>query len=252
LSDNSHKPLATVIMAAGKGTRMKSDLPKVLHTIGEIPLVTHVVRLAQEIGSQKIIVIVGYKHELVEQALVSESVEFALQVEQLGTGHAVAQAQKALTGFKGNVLVLSGDVPLLTANTLNQLIKTHLDTRAVATILTADMDDPTGYGRVIRNERGDLQYIVEHKDANPNEQQIKEINSGIYVFESETLFKFLPKLQNKNVQGEYYLPDVLPMILSVKGKVSLEKTINNVEILGVNTAEQLEELNKNVSNKHHI
>ncbi len=98
-----------------------------------------------------------------------------------------------------------------------------MDTEAVATILTADMDDPTGYGRVIRNERGDLQYIVEHKDANPMEQQIKEINSGIYVFESETLFKFLPKLQNKNVQSEYYLPDVLPMILSVKGKVSLEK-----------------------------
>ncbi len=234
-------------MAAGKGTRMKSDLPKVLHTIGGIPMVTHIVRLARRIGAEKIIVIVGYRHELVEISLASEPVEFVLQAEQLGTGHAVAQAEDALAGFQGDVLILSGDVPLLSAETLHSLINNHRNSGALATILTAELDDPTGYGRVIRDPIGNLQYFVEDKDATESEKQVHEINSGIYVFGSKTLFKFLPKLQNKNVQSEYYLPDVLPMILSVKGKVSLEKSKNYAEILGVNTTEQLEELNKNVN-----
>lgn len=244
---NSRIPLAVVIMAAGKGTRMKSDLPKVLHTIGGIPMVTHIVRLARRIGAEKIIVIVGYRHELVEISLASEPVEFVLQAEQLGTGHAVAQAEDALAGFQGDVLILSGDVPLLSAETLHSLINNHRNSGALATILTAELDDPTGYGRVIRDPIGNLQYFVEDKDATESEKQVHEINSGIYVFGSKTLFKFLPKLQNKNVQSEYYLPDVLPMILSVKGKVSLEKSKNYAEILGVNTTEQLEELNKNVN-----
>jgi len=210
-------------------------------------MVTHIVRLARRIGAEKIIVIVGYRHELVEISLASEPVEFVLQAEQLGTGHAVAQAEDALAGFQGDVLILSGDVPLLSAETLHSLINNHRNSGALATILTAELDDPTGYGRVIRDPIGNLQYFVEDKDATESEKQVHEINSGIYVFGSKTLFKFLPKLQNKNVQSEYYLPDVLPMILSVKGKVSLEKSKNYAEILGVNTTEQLEELNKNVN-----
>lgn len=249
---NSITPLATVIMAAGKGTRMKSDLPKVLHPVHGIPMIKHVLQLSKTIGSVKIIVVVGYKADLVMHALKDESVDFALQSRQLGTGHAVAQAQEKLSGFKGNILVLSGDVPLLSEGTINTMLAKHIETGSKATVLTADIDDPTGYGRVIRNSAGDLKYFVEQKDASDDEHLVNEINSGIYVFESETLFKFLPKLQNKNNQGEYYLPDVLPMIIAEKGKVSLVKTRNISEISGVNTLEQLEELNKNVKyqNRH--
>lgn len=252
MSRNTDTPLATVIMAAGKGTRMKSEIPKVLHPINGIPMIKLVLQLSKTIGSVKIIVVVGYKANMIKIALKDEHVDFALQSQQLGTGHAVAQAQEKLSGFIGNVLVLSGDVPLLSVETVNSMLSRHIESGSKATVLTADMDDPSGYGRVIRDSAGSLKYFVEQKDASSDENLVKEINSGIYVFESETLFKFLPRLQNKNNQGEYYLPDVLPMILAEKGKVSLVKTKNNSEIFGVNTLEQLEGLNKNVKfqNRH--
>ena len=181
---------------------------------------------------------------MVMDALADENVEYALQKDQLGTGHAVEQARDNLKNFKGNVLILSGDVPLLSKSTLLNLLSTHSSSEADATILSADVDDPTGYGRVIRRNDNTLDKIVEHKDASDDQRLIPEINAGIYIINSETLFELLPKVKNKNAQQEYYLPDVLPMILSKKGKVSIEKTENSHEILGVNTVKQLEELNE--------
>jgi UDP-N-acetylglucosamine diphosphorylase/glucosamine-1-phosphate N-acetyltransferase len=236
--------LATIILAAGKGTRMKSDAPKVIHKLAGLPMVARVVHLSEAIGSVKTVVIIGYKYQMVIDALADEKVEYAIQKDQLGTGHAVEQARDNLKNFKGNVLILSGDVPLLSKSTLLNLLSTHSSSEADATILSADVDDPTGYGRVIRRTDNTLDKIVEHKDASDTQRLIPEINAGIYIINSETLFELLPKVKNKNAQQEYYLPDVLPMILSKKGKVSIEKTENSNEILGVNTVKQLEELNE--------
>ncbi len=233
-----------MILAAGRGTRMESPLPKVVHKMAGIPMVTRVVRLSRQVGSERVVVIVGYEHETVRETLKDENVEFALQSLQLGTGHAVEQARPLLEDFQGDILILSGDVPALTAGTVNHLLKVHRETDALATLLTADVDDPKGYGRVIRNQDGTLKRIVEHKDASDDERGIREINAGIYVFDSATLFRLLPYVKNTNVQNEYYLPDVLPLILLEKGKVSVDKSKNSFEILGVNTVQQLEELNE--------
>jgi len=239
------KPLAVIIMAAGKGTRMNSDLPKVLHHIKGRPMVMYVVDLAREIGAEKIIVIVGHSYQLVEKTLKKENVAFAYQLEQLGTGHAVMQCCEQLKDFEGDVLVLSGDVPMLTTSTIENLLLTQEQSGVVATVLTADFQDPSGYGRVVRKEDDSLERIVEHQDANDEELSLIEINAGIYVFDSQTLFRLLPMIGNKNEQGEYYLPDVIPMILQENSKVAIDKTKKNAEIQGVNTIEQLELLNEN-------
>lgn len=244
------RPLAVVILAAGKGTRMKSDLPKVLHQVGEIPMVTHTVRLAKSIGSEKTIVVIGHQYEIVEDALKNESVDFAYQLEQKGTGHAVEQCREHLQNFEGDVLILSGDVPLLSKNTINNLLHLHYQSRATSTILSADFEDPTGYGRVIRNSDGSLNRIVEHKDANTAELAISEINAGIYIFDCKTLFRLISHIKNENKQQEYYLPDVLPLILLEKSTVSVDKTKNILEIQGVNTVQQLQNLNEEYAKIH--
>ncbi|MBC8213537.1 MAG: NTP transferase domain-containing protein [Candidatus Marinimicrobia bacterium] len=249
-SKNNNRQLSVVILAAGKGTRMKSDLPKVLHEVGKIPMVAHTVRLAKSIGSKKTIVVIGHKYELVEQALQNESVEFAYQLEQKGTGHAVEQCRKQLQNFSGDVLVLSGDVPLLSQQTIKNLIDLYYKTKATASLLSADFDDPTGYGRIIRNSDGTLNRIVEHKDADETELAVKEINAGIYIFDSQTLFRLISEINNENVQQEYYLPDVLPLILSEKNTVSVDKTKYILEIQGVNTEQQLDKLNEEYAKLH--
>ena len=237
-------PLAVVILAAGKGTRMDSNLPKVLHKVGGKPMVSHVIDRALELGAEKIITIIGFRYELVQEKLKNEQTEFALQLEQLGTGHAVLQCAELFKNFRGEVLVLSGDVPLISLETLQSLLATHYTKGAKATLLSARVDDPTGYGRVIRNSNGLLHRIVEHKDADSDQLQINEMNAGIYIFDSQCLFNLLPLLGNNNAQGEYYLPDVLSLINENKGKVAIEITDNITEIQGVNTVEQLDELDK--------
>jgi UDP-N-acetylglucosamine diphosphorylase/glucosamine-1-phosphate N-acetyltransferase len=236
---NINNKLAVVIMAAGKGTRMQSDLPKVLHKVGGKPMISHVIHTAKELNASRIIAIIGHEYKLVEETLKNENIEFAYQFEQKGTGHAVDQCRTQLKDFDGDVLVLSGDVPLLSSATLNQLITVHQDSNATASLLTADFEDPTGYGRVIRSSSNSLEKIVEHKDASNEILAINEINAGIYVFNSKILFELLPQVNNQNVQQEYYLPDVIPLILFKKGIVSIDKTKNNLEIQGVNTIEQL-------------
>jgi len=232
-------PLVTVIMAAGKGTRMKSDLPKVLHKINGRPMVHYVIDLARKLHSQRTILIVGHKNELVKQACSTLPVEFVLQEQQLGTGHAVRMTEPLLKDFTGDILVLSGDVPLLTVPTIEALIHTHNQSAAVASMLTSQLEDPTGYGRVIRDENGFVKKIIEHKDASAEQQKIKEINVGIYIFKAQELFEALARVDNNNVQNEYYLPDVMPIFIARNKKVNAVKTPDFDETRGINTAAQL-------------
>ena len=242
MDSNNKNALAVAILAAGKGTRMESELPKVLHKVGGKPMVSHVIQRAVELGAEKIISIIGYQYELVKETIGNEPTQFAIQLEQLGTGHAVLQCASQLSEFDGSVLVLSGDVPLISFSTLQNLLETHNTSATKATLLSAIVEDATGYGRVIRNPQGNLNRIVEHKDANEDELNLNEMNAGIYVFDCKTLFELLPRVGNNNSQGEYYLPDVLSLILDQGGKVAIEKTNNITEIQGVNTVQQLKDL----------
>jgi len=242
----SQKPiqLAVTIMAAGKGTRMKNpDMAKVMYLINEKPMVGYVVELASKLQSRRTLLIVGWQMQSIIDyfATTTLKVEYVEQAEQLGTGHALMQTIEPLKDFDGDILVLSGDVPLLTEKTAKALIGYHRATDAAATILTADIDDPSGYGRIVHNEDGSVKKIVEHKDAAKKELAIHEINSGIYVFKKERLFETLPKLSPSNVQGEYYLTDVFELFWKSDWRVSAVKAIDAVEVLGINDLKQLEE-----------
>ncbi len=233
--------LAVVIMAAGKGTRMKrDDIPKVCNLILGKPLIQYVVDQAKVLSATKIICIVGHKQEIVREALRDEPVLFAEQLHQLGTGHAVLQTADLLSDFDGDVIVLSGDVPLLRESTLRSLMAKHHSGNLAATVLTAIAENPTGYGRVVRTSEDYFDKVVEHKDANENQLSIAEINSGIYVFDSKKLFAELSKVGNSNAQGEYYLPDVLPLLQKSGAKVGVEICETFSEIQGINTVDELE------------
>lgn len=231
----------TVIMAAGKGTRMKSDLAKVLHTLNGRPMIHYVIQLSRDLGSKRVIAIIGHQKERVKEVLQNEHIEFAVQEPQLGTGHAVMQAEHLLEEYDGSVLVLSGDVPILTYNTMNKLITLHNNQHAIATVLTTHMPDPAGYGRVIRNADQSVRKNVEHKDATDEEKKINEINSGIYMFQCRDLFGALKKINSHNAQNEYYLPDVLKIFIDEGKKVCAYITEDHHEISGINTIEQLKE-----------
>ena len=241
------KKLAVVIMAAGKGTRMNNpDKAKVMYEIVGEPLISHVVKLAKNINADKIISIVGFKKEEVTEFLYLnfENILIAVQEPQLGTGHAVMQTENYLNDFGGDVLVLSGDVPLLKIETIEKLFKLHSETNSVATILTGKLKDPTGYGRIIRNSENNVIAIVEHKDANDEIKKINEINSGIYIFNSLELFKSLKNLKNNNAQKEYYLPDVFKDFFNLNMKISAMIIEDFNEVNGINTIEQLNETEK--------
>ena len=230
-------------MAAGKGTRMNTELPKVLHTLKQQSMIEHVINKTIQIKPDKIIVVVGYKSELVKKHLINYNVEYAMQHKQLGTGHAIMQCKNILNDFKGNTLILSGDVPLITKKTLSNLYQMHIKNNSSATVLSATIKNPSGYGRIIRNKNNFIS-IVEEKDANEKQKKINEINTGIYIFNNKILFKHIRKINNNNNQSEYYLPDVLPIILKNKYKIIVHSTSNETEIKGINTIEQLNELEK--------
>ena len=207
-------------------------------------MITRVVRTAQALQANRIVPVLGYKHELVQSALKDEPVECALQLEQRGTAHAVLQCRNILENFSGNVLILYGDVPLIKVETLENLLSLHSKSNTQSTILTTELPAPTGYGRIIRSQDHSLMKIVEEKDATDEERKVIEINSGIYVFDAHTLFRLLPLVGNNNKQNEYYLPDVLNLIIQEKGKVAIDKINNYVEIQGVNNIEQLDKVNE--------
>ncbi len=233
------KNFTTLIMAAGKGTRMKSDMAKVLHTLDGKPMVHYVIRLARELGSSRIIGIIGHQKDRVREELAGEKIEFVVQEPQLGTGHAVMQSEELLKSYNGPVLVLSGDAPLLTFDTMRKFLDRHFESRAAATVLTAMIPDPSGYGRVIRAGNQSIEKVVEHKDATAEEKLIHEINSGIYVFDALELFRSLKKINSDNAQNEYYLPDVLKIMIADGKNVDAFITENHKEISGINTVEQL-------------
>ena len=243
------KDIATVILAAGKGKRMKSDLPKVLHPLNGRPMIHYVIDIAEEIGSKMTILIIGHKKELVMEATKDRKVVYVTQEQQLGTGHAVLQTKPYFIDFKGSVLVLSGDVPLLRAESLKKLIEIHNRDNPLATLLTAEMDDPSGYGRIIRNDQGFVKQIVEDKDASKEIKKIKEINVGIYIFNSATLFETLPLVNNDNSQGEYYLPDVIKIYVERKEKIAAVLTADVEETHGINSMEQLIHAEQILSNR---
>lgn len=239
------KPINVLILAAGLGTRMRSQTAKVLHGLAGRPLVAHVGRTARALEPARIVVVVGHQAELVEHAVRTElagsELGFALQVEQRGTGDAVMAARSVLVDSDAVLLVLSGDVPLVRAETLAGLVQQHRNGRDACTILTVELDDPTGYGRVVRDTDGRFGKIVEHRDASPEERNIKEINSGIYCFDSRLLFSALERVQPANAQGEYYLTDVPSIMLADGAGVGLYLHQDPREVSGINTRVELAE-----------
>ena len=260
---SEHSKLTSVILAAGKGTRMKSDLPKVLHPVCGRPMLQYVIETAHQIGSDKIIVVVGHQANLVQQTIRELNydfpVDFVVQEPQLGTGHAVQQAESLLIQAnylrpQDEVLVLSGDVPLIQAETLNRLLETYRANSTIAgAILTAQASDPTGFGRIVHQLEDStlLAEIVEEKDiTTPTIREIREINTGTYVFQADLLFQTLPKVKCENRQKEYYLPDVVK-IWAGEGRRLATQEADFSETQGVNTREHLSQVGQVLISREH-
>lgn len=246
--------LKTLILAAGFGTRMKSKLPKVLHKVMGVPMIEHVITAAYEAGSTGTAVVVGFKGDEVKKAVDDGKLEFYTQSEQLGTGHAVMCAGDFIDEDK-DILVLYGDTPLITAGTIKKLIDFHRKENNGVSIISAIVDDPSGYGHIIRNSKGDFIKNVEHKDADETERLVKEINTGVYIFKGSSLKRALKKLTNNNSQGEYYLPDTLAIILNANEGVNAMTVDDVAEFYGVNSREQLaaaENIMKRRINRFHM
>jgi len=233
-------PRSAVVLAAGKGKRMKSELPKVLHEIHGRPMIHVLLDTLQTVQFERIVVVVGYKGEMVEETLADRGVDIAWQHSQDGTGHAVQMAKPQLESFEGTTLVALGDVPFLSAASIDRLLGIHESTKAAATCLSAYVDDPTGYGRIVRQGDSDLlKEIVEHKDASDEIRQINEINTGTFCFDNQLMFKALAEVRNDNAQKEYYLPDAVSILGSQGHRVAVTAAENPDECLGVNSVEQL-------------
>lgn len=233
----------SVILAAGMGTRMKSKMPKVLHKVCGKPLSKWVIDASKAAGADKVCAVVGHKAETVKEVL-GDVCEFALQAEQKGTGHAVMQAIDVIKNSKGEVVILNGDTPLITAETINKAIEYHKNNGNQATVITAILDDVTGYGRIVRDNDGSVLKIVEQKDASEEEKKINEVNSGMYVFDAQSLVYALDKITPNNAQGEYYLTDTLEILLSAGKKIGGYAISDNDEIRGINDRVQLNEAEK--------
>lgn len=234
--------LKTLILAAGKGTRMKSDMPKVIHKVNGVPMITKIIDTLSGLNPEENILILGHKKEEVLK-VVGENCDYVLQTEQLGTGHAVIQAKEKLEGYDGDVMILCGDTPLLRESTLKSLYEYHKESGAVTTILTSIYENPFGYGRIVK-DNGLVKAIVEEKEASEEIKKIKEVNAGVYCFNSKELFKALDKIDNNNEKGEYYLTDVIGIQVSENKKVQSFILEDKMEILGVNSKVELAQAGK--------
>lgn len=230
---------AALILAAGQGTRMKSDLAKVLHEVAGKAMIRYVLEAVQALSPSRIVMVIGHQAEAVRRELAGERLEFVLQEERLGTGHAALMARERFTGFTGTILVLNGDTPLLRPSTLERFIAYHRNEGASGSVLSAEVDDPAGYGRIVRDGAGAFLRITEHKDASDDVRSIHEINSGIFCFESADLFGALEKVGRRNVQGEYYITDVMEILNRDGKRVGVFLCDQGEEVLGINTVEQL-------------
>lgn len=246
VSRSSQPRIAIAIMAAGRGTRLKSQIPKVLHEVGGRPLLGHMVAAAKRIvPSKDVYAIIGHEAERVRAATASTGIRFVLQNEQRGTGHALMIAKPALAGYD-HVIVLSGDAPLITPETIGHLRNFHLEEQAAMTLLSADLDNPTGYGRVLRKSArsAEVQAIIEEKSLTSAQKRIPEINSGFYVFSVKELYAHIGKLSTANAHGEYYLTDMAEVLRKAKQRVVGWKTANAGEVLGGNTRAELADLDE--------
>jgi len=237
-------PLGVIILAAGQGTRMKSNVPKVLHKLCGKPLFLHVLKTAQLFQPSRIAIVVGHGANAVRQAYEGRDVDWVTQEKQLGTGHAVLSAQTSFSDFDGDLLILSGDVPLIPERIIQTMLARHRDEGAALTVMTAVLDDPTGYGRILRDHSGKLLNTVEEKDASENERCIREVNAGVYVARRDFLFTALQEVKNDNRQGEYYLPDIIGIGLRRASKITTVQAEDSRQIMGINTREELARMEK--------
>lgn len=231
--------LGVILLAAGQGTRMQSALPKVLHPLGGKPLFLHALGTAQRLKPKPVAVLVGHGAEAVRQAYAGTDIDWRVQEQQLGTGHAVLCARAAFADFSGDVLILSGDVPLIREATLRTMVAHHQRYNAALTLLTAALDNPKGYGRILRSADGEISGTVEEKDASDVQRQIREVNAGVYVASATFLFDALSSVKNNNQQGEYYLPDIVAIGLAQNRVVETVQVDDPSEMMGVNTREEL-------------
>ncbi|MEM6331822.1 MAG: NTP transferase domain-containing protein [Planctomycetota bacterium] len=243
MSDAPAQP-AAILLAAGKGTRMGSDLPKVLHKAAGRPMLAWVVDACRAAGAGPIVIVVGYEAQLVIDAFADDADDlvFVHQHEQLGTGHAAMMAGPALESFAGDVFVLNGDGPLIRPDTLATLLDTHRSSQADGTLATSYLDDPTGYGRVIRDDTGGLVGIVEQRDCTPEQLAVREVNPNYLCYKAPVLFDALSKLSSDNAQGEYYLTDVPKIVRDAGGSIAVVDAVPAEDVLGVNTPEQLAQI----------
>lgn len=238
---NKNRETLSVILAAGKGTRMKSDLPKVLHTVLGKPLVSFVIDACAQAGTERTLLVIGHQADRVKET-IGNGVEYALQAQQLGTGHALLTAAQTLEkNFAGDVLVLVGDAPFLSGEILHALLDRHRTTGAAATMMTAIIDPPPAYGRIVRDGKGQVLRIVEHRDATPEQRLITEVNTSHYCFRSEKVFPLLEKLGTNNDQGEYYLTDIIAMLSEADERIET-LTVEDPDVLkGINDKAELSE-----------
>ena len=243
MSRFSHPETAALVLAAGMGKRMKSDLAKVLHPMAGRPLLWHVLATLDDLGVARKVVVIGHQRDRVQAAFADRrDLEWAIQAEQRGTGHAVMMAEPNLRGFSGTLLVVSGDTPLLTAPTLHALLETHEASGASVTVLSMRLPDPKGYGRIVRTADGEgIDRIVEEKDAGPDVRALDEVNSGVYAFRYASLAGVLGGLTAENSQGEYYLTDTVSLLRARGEKAAVVCARDHRELLGINTLEQLAE-----------
>jgi bifunctional UDP-N-acetylglucosamine pyrophosphorylase / glucosamine-1-phosphate N-acetyltransferase len=241
--------LAIVILAAGKGTRMKSDLVKVLHPVAGSPMLSYPLDLSRRLKPSRLVVVVGFQADLVQEKFKADDVTFVLQKEQLGTGHAVLAVKPALRGFRGSVLILSGDVPLLTEETVSRFLKAHQARQAALSVMTVELENPKGYGRVFRNADGSLLRITEDKDLKAGEEKIREINTGIYCVDADFLFSALSHVTPQNAQKEYYLTDIVARANSEKKKVFPFLVEDSLEVMGINTQMELAKADQGMKKK---